>query len=122
MYPDAEDAGSVDPQSETIWKWIARERRRRKISGTEFARQLGIRRETLHRCEEGKSTSLASTTLDALEKLDVLGTVAEIDELDWHGAAVSLSRRETERYDALAEDSGISRAQVVKKLAAEGLL
>ena len=105
-----------------IWKWIARERRRRGISAVEFAKSINIRRETLYKCEEGKTGSLASTMVDALERLEALGTVAEIDELDWHGAAVSLSKGERKRYDAIAEDSGVSRAQVVKQLAAEGLM
>ena len=105
-----------------LWKWIARERKRRGISRAEFARRVGIRRETLYRIEEGRTTSLASTLLDALDRLGALGAVAEIDELDWHGAVLSLSKNETKRYDALAEDSGITRAQVVRQLAAEGLL
>ena len=105
-----------------IWKWISRERRRRKIGGTEFAKSINIRRETLHKCEEGKSGSLASTMLDALDRLEALGTVAEIKELDWHGAAVSLSKSERKKYDAIAEDSGVSRSEVVKQLAAEGLI
>jgi len=105
-----------------IWKWIGRERRRRGISGVEFAGQLGIRRETLYKCEEGKTNSQASTMLDALENLGALGTVAEIDELDWHGAAVPLSKGERKKYDAIAEDSGVSRSEVVKQLAAEGLI
>ena len=111
-----------NPTVQWIWKWISRERRRRNIGAAEFAKSINIRRETLHKCEEGKSGSLSSTMLDALEKLEALGTVAEIDELDWHGAAVSLSKKEREKYDAIAEDSGISRARVVKQLAAEGLI
>ncbi len=72
--------------------------------------------------EEGRTGSTASTLLDALERLGALGAVAEIDSMDWHGAVMSLSKHETERYDTLAEDSGISRAQVIRQLAAEGLL
>lgn len=105
-----------------LWKWIARERKRRGISRAEFARRVGIRRETLYRIEEGRTTSLASTLLDALDRLGALGAVAEIEDMDWHGAVLSLSKNETKRYDALAEDSGITRAQVVRQLAAEGLL
>ncbi len=105
-----------------LWNWVEGERKRRKISRAEFARRIGIRRESLYRIEEGQTGSAASTLLDALDQLGALGAVAEIDELNWHGAAVSLSKRERERYDAIAEDSGISRAQVVKQLAAEGLL
>ncbi len=66
--------------------------------------------------------SEASTLLDALEQLGALGAVAEIGDMDWHGAVMSLSKHETERYDALAKDSGITRAQVIRQLAAEGLL
>jgi len=105
-----------------LWKWIARERKRRKINRSEFARRIGIRRESLYRIEEGGGGSAASTLLDALEQLEALGAVAEIDELNWHGVAVSLSKRETERYDAIAKDSRLSRAQVIRQLAAEGLL
>ena len=106
-----------------LWKWIARERKRRGISRTEFAQRLGIRRETLYKIEEVRcGGSEASTLIDALEQLDALGAVAEIDNTDWHGAALSLSKREAERYDAIAEDSGVSRAQVVRQLAAEGLV
>ena len=105
-----------------LWKWIARERKRRGISRAEFARRVGIRRETLYRIEEGRTTSLASTLLDALDRLGALGAVAEIDDMDWHGAVLSLSKNETKRYDSLAEDSGLTRAQVVRQLATEGLL
>ena len=105
-----------------LWKWIARERKRRGINRAEFARRVGIRRETLYRIEEGRTSSAASTLLEALDRLGALGAVAEIGELDWHGAVLSLSKNETKRYDALAEDSGITRAQVVRQLAAEGLL
>ena len=108
---------------ERLWKWIACERKRRGITRTEFARKLGIRRETLYKIEElQKGASLASTLLDALEQLGALGAISEIDGMDWHGAVLSLSRHEKERYDAVAEDSGLSRAQVIRQLAAEGLL
>ena len=107
-----------------LWKWIARERKRRGIGRTEFARMLGIRRETLYKIEEvQKGSSLASTLLDALDQLGVLGAIAEIDGMDWHGAVLmSLSKDEKERYDALAEASGITRAQVIRQLATEGLM
>jgi len=72
--------------------------------------------------EEGRTTSFASTLLDALDQFGALGAVAEIDSMHWHGAVLSLSRHETERYDALAEDSRLSSAQVIRQLAAEGLL
>jgi len=62
---------------------------------------------------------LASTLLDAL---DQLGAVAEVDSMHWHGAVLSLSRHETEWYDALADDSGLYRTQVIRQLAVEGLL
>ena len=102
---------------------ISCERKRRGITRTEFARKLGIRRETLYKIEElQKGASLASTLLDALEQLGALGAISEIDGMDWHGAVLSLSRHEKERYDAVAEDSGLSRAQVIRQLAAEGLL
>jgi len=84
---------------------------------------LGIRRETLYRIEEVRGGgSEASTLIDALEQLGALGAVAEIDGMDWHGAVMSLSRHETERYDAIAETNGITRGQVIRQLAAEGLL
>ena len=105
-----------------LWKWIARERKKRGITRSEFARRLGVRRETLYRMEEGRTGSTASTLLDALDRLGALGAVAEIGELNWHGAAVSLSKNETKRYDAIADDSGLSRAQVIRQLAAEGLI
>jgi len=104
-----------------LWKWIARERKRRKINRSEFARRIGIRRESLYRIEECEVGSAASTLLDALEQLEALGAIAEIGELEWHGAAVSLSKNEIRRYDAIARDSGLSRAQVIRQLAAEGL-
>ena len=105
-----------------LWSWIAEERKRRKISRSDFARRIGIRRETLYRIEEGKASSAASTLLEALDRLGALGAVAEIGDMDWHGAVLSLSKHETRKYDTIAEDSGLSRAQVVRQLAAEGLL
>ena len=105
-----------------LWNWVAKERKRQKISRAEFARSLGIRRESLYRIEEGRTGSNSSTLLDALDRLGALGAVAEIDGMDWHGAVLSLSKHETRRYDALAEDSDLSRAGVIRQLAAEGLL
>ena len=107
-----------------LWTWIARERKRRGIGRSEFARMLGIRRESLYKIEEvRKGASLASTLLDALEELDALGAVAEIDGMDWHGAVLmSLSKDEAERYDAIAETRGITRGEAIRQLAAEGLL
>jgi len=105
-----------------LWKWIAEERKRRNISRSEFARRIGIRRESLYRIEEGRTGSNSSTLLDALDQLGALGAVAEIGKMNWHGAMISLSRHETERYDAIAERSGITRATVIRQLAAEGLL
>ena len=107
-----------------LWTWIARERKRRGIGRSEFARMLGIRRESLYKIEEvRKGASLASTLLDALEELDALGAVAEIDGMDWHGAVLmSLSKDEAERYDAIAETRGITRAEAIRQLAAEGLV
>ena len=107
-----------------LWKWIARERKKQGIGRAEFAQRLGIRRETLYRIEEvQKGASLASTLLEALEQLGALGAVAEIDGMDWHGAVLmSLSKHETERYDAIAEDSGVTRGEAIRQLAAEGLL
>jgi len=107
-----------------LWKWIARERKKQGIGRTEFARRLGIRRETLYKIEEVQGgASNASTLLDALEQLGVLGAVAEIDGMDWHGAVLmSLSKHEKEKYDAIAETNGITRGQVIRQLAAEGLV
>ena len=107
-----------------LWTWIARERKRRGIGRSEFARMLGIRRESLYKIEEvRKGASLASTLLDALEELDALGAVAEIDGMDWHGAVLmSLSKDEAERYDAIAETRGITRGEAIRQLAAEGLV
>lgn len=104
-----------------LWKWIARERKKREIGRTEFARRLGIRRESLYRMEKGLTGSNASTLLEALNQLGALGAVAEIDSMDWHGVVLSLSKNETKRYDAIARDSGISRSQAIRQLAAEGL-
>jgi len=105
-----------------LWNWIAKERKRQKISRAEFARSLGIRRESLYRIEEGRTGSNSSTLLDALDRLGALGAVAEIDGMNWHGAVLSLSKHETERYDAIAEGSELSRSAVIRQLAAEGLL
>ena len=105
-----------------LWKWIARERKKRGISRSEFARRVGIRRETLYRIEEGQSGSAAATLLDALDRLGALGAVAEIGDMHWHGAVLSLSKHETDRYDAIAETNSLTRAQVIRQLAAEGLL
>ncbi len=107
-----------------LWRWIARERKRRGIGRTEFARILGIRRETLYKIEEVRNgASLASTLLDALEQLGALGAVAEIDGMDWDEAVLmSLSKDEAERYDAIAKTNGITRAQVIRQLATEGLM
>jgi len=105
-----------------LWSWVADERKRQKISRSEFARRVGIRRETLYRIEEGRTSSAASTLLEALDRLGALGAVAEIGDMDWHGAVLSLSKHETRKYDAIAQDSGLSRAQVIRQLAAEGLL
>jgi len=105
-----------------LWKWISEERKRRNINRSEFARRIGIRRESLYRIEEGRTGSNASTLLDALDQLGALGAVAEIEKMNWHGAMLSLSKHETERYDAIAKRSGITRATVIRQLAAEGLL
>ncbi|MCY4242859.1 MAG: helix-turn-helix transcriptional regulator [Rhodobacter sp.] len=105
-----------------LWNWVAKERKRQKISRAEFARTLGIRRETLYRIEEGRTGSAAATLLEALDRLGALGAVAEIGGMDWHGAVLSLSKHEIRRYDAIAEDSELSRAGVIRQLAAEGLL
>lgn len=108
------------PNARLLWLWIAQERQRRSITPEDFAKGLGVLPESLRECEESGS-SPSSLLIDALERLDALGAMAEIDELDMHGAAVSLSDEETDRYDALAERSGVSRAEMVKRLAAEGL-
>ena len=42
--------------------------------------------------------------------------------MEWHGAVMSLSKRETERYDAIARANNLTRAQVIRQLAAEGLV
>jgi len=104
-----------------LWTWIARERGRRGIGRAEFARRIGIRRETLRGMERGQDGSGAPALIDALAELGADGAVAEIPGMDPHGAALSLTERERERYDAIAGDSGVSRAQVVRQLAAEGL-
>ena len=105
-----------------IWLWIGRERRRRRIGMAAFAERLQIGRQSLREYESGEVNSPSAVLIDALESLDALGAVAEIDELNWHGVAVSLSKNETREYDAIAEDPGVSRAQVVRQLAAEGLV
>ena len=107
-----------------LWKWIARERKKRGINRSEFARRLGIRRETLYKIEEVQQGSAnASTLLDALEELDALGAIAEIDGMDWRGAVLmSLSKDEAERYDAIAEARGVTRGEAIRQLAAEGLV
>ena len=105
-----------------LWNWVAKERKRQKISRAEFARSLGIRRETLYRIEEGRTGSAAATLLEALDRLGALGAVAEIGDMHWHGAVLSLSKHETDRYDAIAETNSLTRAQVIRQLAAEGLL
>ncbi len=107
-----------------LWRWIARERKKRGISRAEFARRLGIHRESLYKIEEVQNgASLASTLLDALEELGALGAVAEIDGMDLRGTVLtSLSKDEAERYDAIAEDSNLTRGEAILQLAAEGLL
>ena len=87
-----------------------------------FAERLQVGGRSLREYESGEVDSPSAVLIDALESLDALGAVAEIDELNWHGVAVSLSKDETREYDAIAEDSGVSRAQVFRQLAAEGLL
>ena len=115
--------GSRGSHSERrLWEWIAGERKRRGISQSELARNLGICREALRETEEGRNGSEASTLLDALRRFDALGAIAEIDGMDWSGAVLSLSGREAESYDAIAEARGVTRGQVVRELAEEGLL
>ena len=105
-----------------LWTWIAQERRRRGIGRAEFARRIGIGEETLRGMERGQDGSDATALMDALAELGADGAVAEIPGMNPHGAAVSLSKNETREYDAIAEDSGVSRAQIVRQLAAEGLV
>ncbi|MCY4243667.1 MAG: hypothetical protein OXD36_18280, partial [Rhodobacter sp.] len=57
----------------------------------------------------------------ALAELGADAAVAEIPGMDTHGAALSLTERERGRYDAIAERDGITRAQAIRRLAAEGL-
>ena len=104
-----------------LWTWIARERRRRGIGRTEFARRIGIRRETLRGMERGQEGSDATALVDALAELGADAAVAEMEGMDSRGAALSLTERERERYDAIAERDGITRAQAIRQLAAEGL-
>ena len=106
-----------------LWKWIAQERRRRGIGRSEFARRIGIRPETLREIEKGRCGGSDTTALlDALTELGADGAVAEMDGMDPHGAALSLTERERERYDAIARDTNLTRAQVVRQLATEGLV
>jgi len=103
-----------------LWKWIARERKGRGISRSEFARRIGIHPETLHMIESRRGDSDASTLIDALAELGALGAVAEMDGMDWHAAALSLTKDECAQYDAIAERDGLTRAEVIRQLAAEG--
>jgi len=48
--------------------------------------------------------------------------VAEIVSTNWHGVVLSLSKYEAERYAAVTKASELSRATVIRQLAAEGLL
>ena len=105
-----------------LWKSIADERKRRNITRAEFARILKIRRETLYRIEEGRTGTKTATLLDALERLGAIGARPEIGKTNWHGAILSLSEHETERYDAIAKANGVTRGQAIRQLAAEGLL
>ena len=116
------DSTERNPTVRRIWPWISSERKRRGIGPAVFAERLQISGETLKECESGEGDPPSAILIDALEALDALGAVAEIDELNWHGAAVSLSRNETREYDAIAGETGVSRAQVVRQLAAEGLV
>ena len=105
-----------------LWKWIAHERGRRGIGRSEFARRIGIGEETLRGMERCQDGSGAPALMDALAELGTDGAGAGMEGMEPHGAAVSLSNNEMREYDTIAEDSGISRAQVVKQLAAEGLI
>jgi len=105
-----------------LWKWIARERRRRGIGRPEFARRIGIGEEPLRGMERGKDGSDATALIDALAELGADAAVAEMEGMDPHGAALSLTERERELYDAIAERDGITRAQAIRQLAAEGLV
>ncbi|MCY4241740.1 MAG: hypothetical protein OXD36_08355 [Rhodobacter sp.] len=105
-----------------LWKWIARERRRRGIGRPEFARRIGIGEEPLRGMERGKDGSDATALIDALAELGADAAVAEMEGMDPHGAALSLTERERGRYDAIAERDGITRAQAIRQLAAEGLV
>ena len=105
-----------------LWKWISRERGRRGIGRAEFARRIGTGEEPLRGMERGQDGSDAPALMDALAELGADGAVAEIPGMDTHGAAVSLTERERELYDAIAERDGITRAQAIRQLATEGLL
>ena len=105
-----------------LWTWIAHERGRRGIGRAEFARRIGISPETLQGVERGQDGSGAPALMDALAELGADAAVAEMEGMDSRGAALSLTERERELYDAIAGDSGVSRAQVVRQLAAEGLV
>ena len=111
-----------NPDARWLWRAIAEERKRRNITRVGFARSLGIRRETLYRIEEGRTGTKTATLLDALERLGALGARPEIGKTNWHGAILSLSRHETESYDAIAKANGVTRGQAIRQLAAEGLL
>ena len=105
-----------------LWTWIAEERKRRGIGRAEFAHRIGISPETLQGVERGQDGSGAPALMDALAELGADAAVAEMEGMDSRGAALSLTERERELYDAIAGDSGVSRAQVVRQLAAEGLV
>ena len=104
-----------------LWKWIAHERGRRGIGRSEFARRIGIGEETLRGMESREDGSGAPALMDALAELGADAAVAEIPGMDTHGAALSLTERERGRYDVIAERDGITRAQAIRRLAAEGL-
>ncbi|MCY4242262.1 MAG: helix-turn-helix transcriptional regulator [Rhodobacter sp.] len=104
-----------------LWKWIAEERKRRGIGRAEFARRIGIGEEALRGMERGQDGSGAPALVDALAELGADAAVAEMEGMDSHAAALSLTERERERYDAIAERDGITRAQAIRQLAAEGL-
>ena len=105
-----------------LWKWISRERGRRGIGRAEFARRIGTGEEPLRGMERGQDGSDAPALMDALAELGADAAVAEIPGMDPHGAALSLTERERGRYDAIARDTNLTRAQVVRQLATEGLV